>query len=284
MTENVMLYANQDPSAIGYLQRKAPTTYSISHGFVGSVDSALSEKARDQLMPPEHIASRQKPKQPFLRRGTGLQTRREATKQRRYVPRGGFVKDQADADEQPMTTTVPLQPRQHTSRQGQGLQLMHKTTLSANSSLQHAGNGDWHAPNTTPSCAEQTTWTAQGRVLSQLDQAIPAFGATSADCDHEAEMDADSALVHFPSKPSRTENRQLPLHQQQSLQSKFLAPQALQHLHLPMHTEAISESAAPSVRASLSQSQLSSSSAAPAKSEWQLQQATEVCCAHFGLV
>lgn len=40
------------------------------------------------------VASRSKPKQPFLRKGSGnVQRRLAASKERKYVPKGGFLKD-----------------------------------------------------------------------------------------------------------------------------------------------------------------------------------------------
>lgn len=271
-----MLYANQVPSEAILSQRKPQPSKSLFQGLA-EVDRAPPARTTDQMFLQPSAPSK-KAKQPFLKRGTGLQTRLEATKQRRYVPKGGFVKGQNDPIEQSTDRLTP-QLIQHAGHYHHTHHSVHGPLQSTSAALQQAEVCD---PAEAGSSQMQVGRPAQEWASVLPKQSKFAAGNAVADCDLEAEMDADSALVHFPSRPGTQASKQLPSNREQSVHSNFLEPQTLQHLHLPMHNQADSACVAASTRASLSQLHLSNPTADVAASEWQLQQAAEVCsiCIH----
>ena len=271
MTENIMLYANQVPSSDKLSQYKPQPGKSLfqrSDGF----DTTPSAQSSDQI-PTQSSVPVKKPKQPFLKRGTGLQTRIAATKQRRYVPKGGFVKGQNDSEEQTAINKLTAQPIQHAGHYHRTQHPAHTPLQSTSETLQQA---EGHDLTETSSSQMQPGWPAQDWASLQSQQFKRAAGKAGADSDLEAEMDADSALVHFPSRPGTQASQKLPSNREQTLQSNFLAPQALQHLHVPIHNQNDNASMTSSTRASLSQLHPLNPSIGAAASEWQLQQAAEV--------
>lgn len=264
MSENVMLYANQVAVGTSLAQRKPQPDSSFSYS-TAEVDAPKPQDPY-QPLPLQHTTSCSKSKQPFLKRGTGLQTRIEATRRKRYVPKGGFVKGQTDGDEQSTARPPLLQPLSQASHHHQPLYQAQAP------SPQWAEDYDW-PPATATSDAQPQQW-------MPLQQQIAKSAVTTALAEHdlEAEMDADSALVHLPSRPGTQASSQPPSNQKQMLQGNFIAPHASQHLQLPMHSEGIgTEDTRPSVSTSSTQLQPSRADVNSAATEWQLQQATEVC-------
>ena len=197
MAENVMSFANENAT------RGMP-----AYGKAGSMQSAKSP-TRVQAVPVTHndatrspLMNRSKTKQPFLKRGTGLQNRLTAAKHKRYVPKGGFIKGQTedegfqqqdtrtvDAAHSPHTTALPSQ--QH---QLQRHDLPREMFEAANSAGSSSAAEQHMAIEAKPAPPKH----GYGRFAPP-----PQAGGFSAvqfyaNADTEAELDADTALVHFP--------------------------------------------------------------------------------------
>ena len=188
MAENDMNIANQNtlrdlPTRAKVLPQP---TFSLSK-TTGAVEPT---RASEERPPPQ---ARSKPKQSYLKRGTGLHNRLVAAKQKRYVPKGGFIKGQGDDDAAKQGDESD--ELNHCSDLGQaaGQPVPITWPQGSYSSL---------APSEKP---EQLPYQVShslhqhdhaGVVLRQ--QPLGPHQPYTTPADLEAELDADSALVQFP--------------------------------------------------------------------------------------
>lgn len=288
MSENIMLYANQLHPSKRHQEEDFRPAVRNSQPLAKSGSQTCPETSPAQ--PDRTVAGRRR-KQPFLRRNTGLQKRLDLTQQRRYVPKGGFVKGETEQDSPPAVQPSIADRAQHSQNNPRALQLVLQAQQTA-PVHQQDGQGPARASALVQESQPQRSMAAG----TAYDQNAPEWNkspgqdmtASTADPqehaspDHEAEMDADSALVHFPSRLRTQQSMQAPPHKPLMLQSSFPAPKTSQHLHLPVQSQEPSPEGVHSIRSSHSHLQLSRSSliAQHASQGWQLQQATEVCSKH----
>lgn len=207
MAENVMSFANENiPRGVPALHKSVSSTATNSPAKRAH---AFSVKDNQEARPP--LAVRSKPKQPYLKRGTGLQSRLTAAKHKRYVPKGGFIKGQVEEEvsqlQSPSKTatssrvkdrvqTIPQQKLQHDLPQ---------------ESFAHLGPAMSRSSIAEQQVLSEAIHSLPGRNFSQShDQPSHGFGTAQfyANADTEAELDADTALVHFPHEPHYAEGKQ----------------------------------------------------------------------------
>lgn len=188
MAENDMNIANQNTLRDLPTQAKVlpQPTFSLSNTS-GAVEPT---RASEEWPPPQ---ARSKPKQTYLKRGTGLHNRLVAAKQKRYVPKGGFIKGQGDDDAAKQGDESDELNNCSDLGQAAGQPVPITWPQGSYSSL---------APSEKP---EQLPYQVShslhqhdhaGVVLRQQPLGPPQPYTTPADT--EAELDADSALVQFP--------------------------------------------------------------------------------------
>lgn len=271
MDENDMSMANQTvPSGI-------PSNNKVLS------QAASSPLRRKQAVPAAQLAeerpvlqSKLKAKQPYLKRGTGLQNRQEAAKQRRYVPKGGFIKGQAE-DEVGYQQNVPVAHKPPTSQAGRTAPVAQPHHFSHSLAPAEEIEQTVHQPLCSVLLHHQNEVHRQHANRQLYPSAA----------DTEAELDADTALVHFPGGMHVNGNEQACNIDQQPFQRYLSAPQP---------TDAMSASANKEVAQQLSSMQsLSSLHEASQQSrdtnnaagsvlapvDWHLQQAAEVMLVTF---
>lgn len=264
-----MSFANENSSSRSFsAYDKAGFLHSAkSQTKAQPVLAAKTDTARSPLV------NKFKPKQPYLRRGTGLQNRLTAAKHRRYVPKGGFIKGQVEDEEcqlenaktdavvdsnNPTTSNYPSQP-QHHSMPGKFVESKcagsssQVTGLPMASEAAHAQHEHSYARFVHPSQANSF--------------GIAQFHASA---DTEAELDADTALVHFPHGARDVQDRQAQDdHSERHFESHF-QPEGQQ----PLPGRQSNQFAAGVRHVDVS---ASGQLAATGVSDWQVQQAAEVC-------
>lgn len=231
--------------------------------------AANTDSARSPLV------NKLKPKQPYLKRGTGLQSRLTAAKHRRYVPKGGFIKGQAEdegcqlhnaataVDYSTNTSTISSHPSQP---QHPDLPRELVESECAGSSLEVAEQ----------CMANETSHALQQHIYAQFAHPHQAnsFGAAQfhATADIEAELDADTALVHFPH--GRHDDQDMPAQNSHK-----------QHLESRRHREDPqdvpdrqgNQNFMHAAAGNFHHDSLAGQLAATGVSDWQMQQAAEVC-------
>lgn len=252
------------------------TRGTLAFDKAGSKQSARSPK-RAQAVRATHtdttkspLMSRSKPKQPFLRRGTGLQNRLTSAKHKRYVPKGGFIKGQAEgegvqlqdasaADTEDRTHTTALSSQQNQSQRHDRPKEMFEAADVAESS---SAAEQYMASEAKPASPKH----GYGRFAPphQADGFSAAQFHTNADT--EAELDADTALVHFPLDDQG--RRAQANYKQQGFQDSF-NPKELQQMPEISTQKSVAE---------LNHlNSLAGPHAATGVPDWQVQQAAEVC-------
>lgn len=238
----------------------------LAYGKADLVQSATSPKKAPALATLTDTArsplvNRSKPKQPYLKRGTGLQNRLVAAKQKRYIPKGGFIKGQTE-DEGGQLRNPGAVNAEH---------ITHSTAWSSHQNKPHyddlsrevfeasrfAGSSSEAGEQYMTSEAKPAPHNHDYGQFAHRQQA-DGFGAAQfhANADVEAELDADTALVHFPHQAHTEQGRQAhgnyhKQHFQESCESEDVLQNSMSSLARPH---------------------------APANvPDWQVQQAAEVC-------
>lgn len=250
-----MSYANGNASRGVLASGKASFLQSATSPKKAPALATLTDTARSPLV------SKSKPKQPYLKRGTGLQNRLVAAKQKRYIPKGGFIKGQTEEE------GGQLQNPQAVNAE----HITHSTALSSEQNKPHYDDlprpvfGASRLAGSSSEAGEQDM-TSEGKPaphnhdygqFAHRHQAH-GFGAAQfhANADIEAELDADTALVHFPHQAHTGQGRQAhgnydKQHFQESCESEDVLQNSMGNLarpHAPVNVP-----------------------------DWQVQQAAEVC-------
>lgn len=267
MDENDMSIANQSmPRDRPVLHKKLSTQPALSPSRSKTVPATSAAEMKSPL-------SKSKPKQRYLKRGTGLQTRLAAAKQKRYVPRGGFIKGQAEDE----AVQQPHAPASSLSHDSNGLQQAGKRMPAVWPQLAHPSSAQAEEPS--PLANRQHDQAGMVHRRLQGNSQLYTYAA-----DQEAEMDADTALVHFPgtAQHSRQEHGDgqqpyepyISAHQPAAASQGFKGSRSLQQQDRP-HAEG-------SMHNDILQAAYMQSSAdnGIAPSDWQLQQAAEVNFLH----
>ena len=264
MDENDMSIANQSmPRDLRVLHKKLLSQPALSPSRSKTVPATSAAEMKSPL-------SKSKPKQHYLKRGTGLQTRLAAAKQKRYVPKGGFIKGQAEDE----AVQEPYAPASSLARDSDGLQQVGKHSMPAVwPQLAHPSSA--HAEEPRPLAHRRHDQAGMAHRQSQGNSQPYTYAA-----DQEAEMDADSALVHFPG--TAEQSRQTQGNDQQQFEhyisahqptpaphvlkgGRSLQQQGRRHGDCSMHDDPLQAAYMPSS---------ADNGAAPV--DWQLQQAAEV--------
>lgn len=234
-------------------------------------EPALAAKIDSARSP---LVNKLKPKQPYLRRGTGLQSRLTAAKNRRYVPKGGFIKGQAEDAERQLDNaeidvdfnTSNLATSKHPNQPGHQAmlgKLVESTCAASGSSSQ--------VPELC--IASEASHIQREHSYTQLAHPHHAnsfgFAQFQASADVEAELDADTALVHFPHGAHDAQDMQAQdRHGEQQFESQFQTEGQQQ-----LSGRQGNQSAAGVRHHDVSAGQPAESGV----SDWQVQQAAEVC-------
>ena len=265
MAENVMSFANENV-----------TRGVLAYGKAGSLQPAKSPK-RAQAVPATHtdatrspLMNRSKTKQPFLKRGTGLQNRLTAAKHKRYVPKGGFIKGQTE-DEGVQQQDAKAVDAEHstciTALSNQQYQLQrHELPRDMLETANFAGSSSAAEQYMASEAKTAPPKHGYGR-LKRCHQA-DAFSAAQfhANADTEAELDADTALVHFPHDD---QGRQAQGHYDEQRFQDCCRPEELQQMPARSSQKSVAE---------LNHlNSLAKPRAATGMPDWQVQQAAEVC-------
>ncbi|KAL0022199.1 hypothetical protein WJX77_005364 [Trebouxia sp. C0004] len=210
-----------------------------------------------------------KPKQRYLKRGTGLQTRLAAAKQKRYVPKGGFIKGQAENE----TVQQPHAPASSLSRDSDGLQQGGKHSMPAGwPQLTHPSSA--RAKEPSPPAHRQHDQAGMVHRHSQGNSQPYTYAA-----DQEPEMDADTALVHFPG--TAQQSRQAQGNGRQPFEPYISAHQHTAAPHVLKSGRSSQQQDRPHAEGSMHNDPLqaaymqSSADNGAAPVDWQLQQAAE---------
>ena len=178
--------------------------------------------------PRSPLVSRSKPKQSYLKRGTGLSNRLSASKHKRYVPKGGFIKGQTEEDARQPQTQGPDPASNIADMQ----QAVHEDVLqpdnfprrlSANSkpSGSSMSGASTHNLRQSSHPLQENSFAMSGHA----DHVERGFGAAqfhALAADTEPELDADTALVHYPHETQNNHDRPLqPLEQSQTTKRKL---------------------------------------------------------------
>ena len=265
MAENVMSFANENV-----------TRGVLAYGKAGAMQSAKSPK-RAQAVPATFadatrspLMNKSAPKQPYLKRGTGLQNRLTAAKHKRYIPKGGFIKGQIEDEgiQQQNTRAADAEHSTHTtstSSQQNHLQ-RHDLPREMLDAAKFAGSG--------LAVEQYVASQAKAAPLKQdygqftLPRQAGGFSAAHfhANADTEAELDADTALVHFP-------------HDDQGKQAQeHYDEQRFQDCRHPEELQQIPDRRTQKSVAELKHfNSLAGPHTAKGVPDWQVQQAAEVC-------
>ena len=265
MAENVMSFANENV-----------TKGMLAYGKSGSKALAKSPK-RAQAVPATHndatrspLMNRTKQKQPFLKRGTGLQNRLTAAKHKRYVPKGGFIKGQTedeafqqqdaravDAERSTQTTALPSQQHQ-LQRHDLPREMFEAANFAGSSSAaeQHMASEAKQAPPKH----------GYGRFAPPHQAGGFSAAQFHANADTEAELDADTALVHFPHDD---QDRQAQGNYHEERFQDYCNPEQLQQVPQRSTQKSVAELH--------HLNSLAGPHAATGVPDWQVQQAAEVC-------
>lgn len=182
MDENDMSIANQNRVRdLPVLHKKLLSQPALSPSRSKTVPATSATEMKSPVSKP-------KPKQRYLKRGTGLQTRLAAAKQKRYVPKGGFIKGQAEDE----AVQQPYVPASSLPRDSGGLEQAGQHSMPA-VWPQLADPSSVNAEEPSPPPHRQYGQAGMAHRQSQENSQPYAHAA-----DQEAEMDADTALVHFP--------------------------------------------------------------------------------------
>ena len=227
--------------------------------------------------PRSPLQSKGKPKQPYLKRGTGLQNRLTAAKQKRYVPKGGFIKGQNESEP---AVEQDLQPPNISSGHGSRSFQDSSRALSTPKGLSSPARSVAKAPE-LPLCQNGVmhrqhvagqAWQRQSQQHNTQDA-----GSTH---HMDNELDADTSLVHFPSsnadvaRPSQTAFQQS--HLQMSQQ-----PSNVLHCGVSEHLQQSEPYSADDWHDHQADYAASALHAMPSPAgNWQSQQAAEVIDAH----
>ncbi len=264
MDENDMSIANQSmPRDRPVLHRKLLTQPALSPSRSKTVPATSAAEMTSPL-------SKSKPKQRYLKRGTGLQTRLAAAKQKRYVPRGGFIKGQAEDE----TVQQPHAPASSLSHDSNGLQQAGKHSMPAVwPQLAHPSSA--HAEEPSPPAHRQHDQAGMAHRHPQGNSQPYTYAAYQ-----EAEMDADTALVHFPG--AAQQSRQAQGNDQQPFEPYISAHQPTVAPHVLKGGRSLQQQDRPHADCSVHHDPLqaaymqSSADNGAAPVDWQLQQAAEV--------
>ena len=207
MAENVMSFANGNANRGVLAYGKADLLQSATSPKKAPALATLTDTARSPLV------NRSKQKQPYLKRGAGLQNRLVAAKQKRYIPKGGFIKGQTEEEGGQLQN-----PRAATAEH-----ITHSTALSSQQSTPHYND----MPREVFGAARFAGSSSETGEQYMTSEAKPAphnhdygrfarphqadgFGPAQfhANADIEAELDADTALVHFPHQAHTEQGRQ----------------------------------------------------------------------------
>ncbi len=265
MDENDMSIANQSmPRDRPVLRMKLLSQPALSPSRSKTVPATSATEMKSPL-------SKSKPKQLYLKRGTGLQARLAAAKQKRYVPKGGFIKGQAEDE----AVQQPHAPASSLSHDSVGLQQAGKHSVPAVwPQLAHPSSE--HAEEPSPLAHSQHDQAGMAHRQLQGNSQLYTYAA-----DQEAEMDADTALVHFPgtSQQSRQEHGdgQQPFEPYISAPQHTAAPHVLKQGGRSLQQQADCSMHNDPLQAAYMQSS-AGNGAAPV--DWQLQQAAEVNFLH----
>ncbi len=264
MDENDMSIANQSmPRDLPVLHKKLLSQPALSPSRSKTVPATSVAEMKSPL-------PKSKPKQRYLKRGTGLQTRLAAAKQKHYVPKGGFIKCQAEDE----AVQQPHAPASSLSRDSDGLQQAGKHSMPAVwPQLAHPSSA--HAEEPSPPAHRQHDQAGMAHRQSQGNSQPYTNGA-----DQEAEMDADTALVHFPG--TAQQSRQGHGNGQQSFEPYISAHHPTAAPHVLKGGRSLQQQDRPHADCSMHNDPLqaaymqSNADNGAAPVDWQLQQAAEV--------
>ena len=264
MDENDMSIANQSmPRDLPVLHKKLLSQPALSPSRSKTVPATSAAEMKSPL-------SKSKPKQRYLKRGTGLQTRLAAAKQKRYVPRGGFIKGQAE-DEAVQQSQAPASSM---SRDINGFQQAGKHSMPAIwPQLAHPSSA--HDEKPSPPAHRQHDQAGMAHRQLQMNSQLYTYAA-----DQEAEMDADTALVHFPG--TAQQSRQEHGDGQQPTEPYISAHQPAAASHVLKGGRNLQQQDRPDAGCSMQNDALqaaymqSNADNGAASVDWQLQQAAEV--------
>lgn len=286
MAENDMNYANKDMSkGLPQLYRKVLAQPALSPS---KSTQAVSHVHSAEARPP--LRSKAKPKQPYLKRGTGLQNRLDATKQRRYVPKGGFIKGRAE-DETGRQQAVYL-PDTAYDQSKAPLSCRHTSTLElakqSNNLFAQPISQSVFAGAAPAEADDQPSQQSGCDVYHHGDKLILLQPHNMQDSSHsypsvadtETELDADTALVHFPGGESTAHSRQ-PHDSQLSDQHYLSEQQSADAAQLPNRSGSAQQQSRFQCNVDFDNSPGQQGtdnvlSTIPAAVGWQLQQAAEV--------
>ena len=269
MAENVMTFANENPTRGARAFGKAGALQSTKSPKRSVAALAVADTTRSPLL------NKSKPKQSYLKRGTGLQNRLTAAKHKRYVPKGGFIKGQTEdeggqvhnarAVDAEYSTNNPAFPSQQNQPHRHGLP---RELFEASRSAGSRSKVAQQCMANEASLAPQEHSYAQTSPLHQSDS----FGIAQfhANADLETELDADTALVHFPHGGHNDEDRQAHNKDDEQCFHEQHYPDELQQMPERQSTQS-------SVAGQDHLHNLAGQLAPTGVPDWQVQQAAEVC-------
>lgn len=240
MAENVMSFANENAPRGLPIYHKSDSSQSVKSPTKRSQAVVLNKNAEARTP----LRNRTKPKQPYLKRGTGLQNRLVAAKHKRYVPKGGFIKGQVEEEEsQPQrpnilaadTDTCAAQANRHKVLQPDDLpaEVLTRSML--------ATTNIYGAEQHTSSPTRHSLQGLGNAVSGYADHAHNGFDAAqfcASAGDIETEMDADTALIHFPDGAQHVQGKQAQHSPQQPFHSHLAANEAADLSQLPSNRQA----------------------------------------------
>ena len=234
---------------------------------------AVAFKKNDEARTP--LVSRTKPRQPYLKRGTGLQNRLVAAKHKRYVPKGGFIKGQVEeAGNQPHSPNRSAGDTNSAVACAKGQKALYPSNLPGEA-LICSTPAETNMSGVEQRLTSPTRYSLQGLengVSGYVDHAPNSFDAAqfyASAADVETEMDADTALVHFPHGMQHDQGKQAQHSPQQPFHSHLAPNESADRSQLLSNCQATQSS----MQRPGNQAEHHTSKDVP---DWQMQQAAEV--------